>query len=207
MNGFFLMFLQPVAAIWGIFVLLLIYARKKGLTFTREEKKSFLLLLLVFLGVFGWFVFFEDVNFIFDCRKETRRCDYYHSTIYNKKLRLAQSYDLTGINAVEIKTHKRRNGKYTTKTVYRIRFSGKDGGFEMPKDFLKEDAQKQAARAVSFVLTGISPRYVFKETVSDGSEKNLIVVIGLSISMIFAMIGVLTIGIKIFQSKKISSSF
>ena len=87
MDDFVLTFLKSATAIWGLFILLLIYVRKKGLSFSRQEKNNFYGILIFSVLVAGWFVFFQDLDFIFDCRKETQHCHYYHSTSYNKKLR------------------------------------------------------------------------------------------------------------------------
>ena len=201
MDDFVLAFAQPVAAVWGIFILLLVFAYKKGVSFTNKERNNFSGILIISVVVLGWFVFFKDLDFVFDCRKETQRCDYYHSTIYNKKLRQVRSYDLTGIKEVEIKTHIRHTGKHTTKTVYRLEFKGENGRFEMPNDFdFKEDAQKQARRASVFLQTD-KPYYVYKDMTPKGSDKVLFIIITLSLSMFFAIVGILTLLVKIFKKE------
>lgn len=202
MNDFVLMFLQPVAAVWVVFILLLIYARKKGLSFTRQEKRSFFGILIISLPILGWFVFFEDLDFTFDCRKDTQTCTYFHSTIYNPNLRPVRSYDLTGIRETGIVPHKRSCGRHCTKTVYRVKFSGENYSFEMPKDFtFTDDARKQAGRAASFLQTD-KPRYFYKDMAGKGADKDLFIIITASLSMFVAMIGLITVAIKIFQSLK-----
>ena len=199
MNDFVSIFTVPVAVVWGIFALLSIYACKKGLSFTRLEKRSFAVVLIVLASVLGCFFFFEETGFVFSCRKSTQRCDYFHSTLYNQKLRLKHSYDLTDMTQIEIVPHKRSCGRYCRKTVYRIRFHGNGDGFEMPKDFdLKEDAEEQASKAADFIQTD-KPRYVYKDIMPDGAGKNLMIVMVSVMSMVFALNGVFTLLIKLFK--------
>ena len=201
MNDFVRAFMEPAAAVWGIFALLLIYARQKGLSFTRQEKRSFIGILIVLAAVSGWFFFFKDASFIFSCQKSTQRCDYFHSTLYNKNLRLSRSYDLTGIKEIEIVPHKRSCGRHCTKTVYRIRFQGNGDGFEMPKDFdFKDDVRKQAAKASAFVQTDKSA-YLYKDIMPDGAGKTLMFVIAALMSTAFAFVGIFTILTKRFVRK------
>ena len=71
----------------------------------------------------------------------------------------------------------------------------------MPKDFsFKDDARKQAERAAVFLKTD-KKRYVYKDVVSKGSEKKLFIILSLSLSLIFAVVGILTILAKIFKKE------
>ena len=70
MDDFVFTFLKSAASLWGIFILLLIYAYKKGLSFTRQEKKSFALITVLLVGILSWFVFFEDVNSVSSAGKK-----------------------------------------------------------------------------------------------------------------------------------------
>ncbi|MBR1776978.1 MAG: hypothetical protein IJ752_00120 [Alphaproteobacteria bacterium] len=189
MNEFITIFSTFAAAGWSALILLLIYARKKGAVFSRKEKAGAVGIFLFLAGFIGYIYFFNETEVVFKCQKQTMRCAYYIATLSDRQLRLAKLYDLTGINAVEIKTHKRQDGRYTTKTVYRIRFSGKDGGFEMPKDFdFREAAQEQAARAVSFLQTDASD---FTYTQKDGDPEGMLVIFSLMLSAAFAFAGCL----------------
>lgn len=201
MDDFVLTFLKSSAAIWGLFILLLIYARKKGLSFSRQEKNNFYGILIFSVLVAGWFVFFQDLDFIFDCRKETQRCHYYHSTIYNKKMRLHRSYDLTGIREVEVVSRKRSCGRYCTKTVYRIKFKGENSSFEMAKDFdSRKLAQKQAARATTFLQTD-KPYYIYKNLMPERAGHDLFFLIAAALSMVYAFVGILVLLVKIFKKE------
>lgn len=200
MDDFVLMFLKISGSVWGLFILLLIYARNKGLSFSRQEKRSLLGILIISVPILGWFVFFEDLDFAFDCRKDTHRCVYYHSTIFNSNLRPARSYDLTGIRKTGIVPHKRSCGRYCTKTVYRVKFSGENSSFEMPNDFtFSDDARKQAGRAATFLQTE-KTRYFYKNMTEKGANMNLFLILTSTLSLMFAMVGVLTLSVKIFKN-------
>lgn len=191
-----------VAAFGGVFILLLLFMRRQGLTFTKEEKKSFFFIILIFFGTVGYFFFFEDADFIFRCGKDTQRCDYHHSTHYNKNIRLARSFDLSGIKEAGIVRHKRSCGRRCSKTVYRIVFNGENNSFEMPKDFdLKEDAERQAARAAAFLQTD-KPYYAYQEITSNDTKHYLIMILPLFLSFILIMYGSLTILVKIIGNRK-----
>ena len=190
------------AAFGGVFILLLLFMRRQGLTFTKEEKKSFFFIILIFFGGVGYFFFFEDADFIFRCGKDTQRCDYHHSTHYNKNIRLARSFDLSGIKEAGIVPRKRSCGRHCSKTVYRIVFNGENNSFEMPKDFdFKEDAERQAARAAAFLQTD-KPYYAYKEITPNNTKNYSIILLPLFLSVILSMFGLLTALTKIFQRKK-----
>ena len=203
MDDFVLSVAGIAAAFGGVFILLLLFMRRKGLTFTKAEKKSFFFVILIFFVGTGYFFFFEDADFIFRCGKDTQRCDYYHSTHYNKNIRLARSFDLSGIKEAGIVPHKRSCGRHCSKTVYRIVFNGENNSFEMPKDFdFKEDAERQAARAAAFLQTD-KPYYAYKEITPNNTKNDSIILLPLFLSVILSMFGSLTILVKIIENRKL----
>lgn len=159
---------------WVILLLLLVYARifspEKLKSFAKETKQYAVFLLLLLAGTIVWFTFFEDAEFRFVCRKETQRCEYHHSTLFNKELRIADSFGLDGINNVEIKRHTRYAGRRRARRpYYAVSFSGNGESFEMPKKFnYQSDAQKQATLADTFLRTDI-PEYIYTES-TDTAE-------------------------------------
>ena len=159
---------------WAFFLLLLVYARifspEKLKSFAKEGKQYAVFLLLLLTGTVVWFTFFEDAEFRFVCLKETQRCEYHHSTLFNKELRIADSFSLDGINNVEIKRHMRYAGKRRARRpYYTVSFSGNGKSFEMPKKFnYRSDAQKQATLTDTFLHTDI-PEYIYMET-TDSAE-------------------------------------
>ena len=159
---------------WVVFLLLLVYARifspEKLKSFAKEMKLYAVFLLLLLTGTVVWFTFFEDAEFRFVCRKETQRCEYYHSTLFNKELRIAGSFGLDGIDNVEIKRHTRYAGRRRARRpCYAVSFSGNGKSFEMPKKFnYQSDAQKQASLAGAFLHTDV-PEYVYTES-TDSAE-------------------------------------
>ena len=201
MNELYRIFLTPVLIIWGIFILLLIYAHHKGLSFTAAERRNFLFVFCTIIAVLGGFALFKDLDFLFECRKETGRCDYYHSTIYNKELRLVRSYDLNGITDVEVVSRRRRCGKTCTKTVFRLVFKGENNSFEMPKDFdYQEDVREQAGKVVSFIKTN-KRRFLYKDITSENADIELFIILSATLSMILPVIGIFTLLAKRFKQR------
>ena len=192
--------MKPAAAVWSVFILFLIYARKKGLFFTRQEKRRFVVISIIIVAVLASF-FFKETGFVFICQKSTQRCYCFHSTLYDPKLRPTRSYDLSDITGTEIVPHKRSCGRYCRKTVYRVRFRGNNGDFEMPKDIdFKEDARIQAAKISAFIQTDKTD-YVYKDTIPDGADKELMIVLTALTSTIFAFVGIFSILAKLFGKK------
>ena len=187
------------AVLWGIFILLLLHVRKKGIAFAKKEKGALYLAIFVLIAVSGWIYFFDDAGFIFSCRKSTRRCDYSHSTLFDKRMRFVRSYDLTGITAAEVVSRKRNCGRYCLKTVYRVRLHGNGTGFEIPKDIVfEEDAQQLALKAADFIQTD-KPAYEYKDIMSNDSGKKLILIMGSVFSMAFAFAGIQILLAKLFR--------
>lgn len=201
MNGLLFFIAEIAAAFGGVFLLLLIYMRRNGLAFTGQEKKSFVILTVLFFGATGFFFFFEDDDFVFRCGKDTQSCNYYHSTLYNKKIRHVRSYDLSGIKETGIVPHKRSCGRHCSRTVYRVVFNGENNSFEMPKDFdFKEDAEKQAARAAAFLQTD-KPHYTYKDLKKNDTGKDFILYWLLFFLVLSSMYGSLSASVIIFKYK------
>lgn len=181
---------------WIVFLLLLVYARifspEKLKSFAKEGKQYAVFLLLLLAGTIVWFTFFEDAEFRFVCRKDTQRCEYHHSTLFNKELRIADSFGLDGINNVEIKRHTRYAGRRRARRpYYAVSFSGNGESFEMPKKFnYQSDAQKQAALAGAFLHTDV-PEYVYMES-TDSVEGmrifSMFIVSGTTIMACFSLL-------------------
>lgn len=203
MDDFIIAIFLPISFfLWLIFFFLRYYMHKKKLSLKKEEKRSICILLTASLCFMFYIIFFEDVDFVFDCRKETQSCHYYHSTIYNRELSLVKSYDLTAVNEIKILTRKRKSGRYSSRTVYRLEFSGPFESFEMPKDFnFKDDAEEQAGRIARFLQTG-TPRYVYKDiTPKDYKHFPLIMLVWI-ISSIVATSGIFIMLGKLFSHRK-----
>ena len=85
----------------GVFLLCLFFVcshirAKKGRGLSEKTKKELRIIPLIMLGVLAFFCFFKDRDMIFDCRKETMLCTYSRTTIANKTLRTAGTYDFSG---------------------------------------------------------------------------------------------------------------
>ena len=161
--------IKIIAAIWGVFILLMFFMPPKRRAFIKEEKGLFVMIPVLLLLTAAWFTFFEDAEFRFVCRKDIQRCDCYRSTFFNKELRITDSYALEGITGADVNSHLRWRGKHSKKTAYTVEFSGLGKDFEMPKDFRsRSEAQKQVKLVNNFLHTDIS-EYVYTET-SDPVE-------------------------------------
>lgn len=146
----------------------------------KEAFSRFKLVLACFVAVLGWFYFFEDKQLIFECAKETARCDYYHSTIADPELRFVKSYDFTKWTNIELQSFKRRSGRYSSTTRYKIVFHSGTEQEEFPATFsIKEWAEEEIGKINRFLKTD-RKRYVYEEgsadqnSFSDGIRYSLI---------------------------------
>ena len=202
MNDFIIIILSISAFIWLMFSFLHYYMRRKNISLNKKEKETLRFLFIGGIGLIIYFIFFEDADFIFECQKETQKCYYYHSTIYNRELRLVKSYDLTAANEIKIITRRRKSGRYSSRTVYRLKFSGPFDSFEMPKDFsFKDEARKQAELVARFLQTN-TPYYTYEKLSPKRSEHELFIVIFLLISLIVPTSGSFIVLCKLFSRRK-----
>lgn len=109
-------------------------------------------ILAAFAAVMAWFCLFEDKQTILECRKETMTCTYYRSTIAVPELRPARSFVIKDVRNIELQTEKRRSGKYSTETVYRIVFVTPTAQEEFPTTFdIKEWAMEEIGKINRFL--------------------------------------------------------
>lgn len=157
---FFLLFaLFPFYPIGIAYLILRLTKKLTPETFSRLK-----LILACFAAVTGWFYFFEDKQTVFECRNPSLTCVYYHSTIADPKLRFVRSFNLNGLKEIELKRVKRRSGKYSTRTVYKIVFHSETEQNEFPKTFDIEDwAQEEIGKINRFLQDGKKQRYVYRE--------------------------------------------
>ncbi len=144
--------LVPLLVSWILFITLFILFKKKGLRLNEKQSWHFKALLISVVLVFGFFFFFKDQDFIFDCRRETQKCEYYHSTLADKELRPAGTFDISDVKNIEIRERYRRRKSGYKDYYYKIAFVSADGGFEMPYDFsFRDDARDEAAKIGAFL--------------------------------------------------------
>lgn len=164
MNLFFFLLpsLFPFFAIG--FTYLILRLTKK---LTPEASSRLKLVLACFAVVMGCVYFFEDKQTVFECRKPSLTCVYYHSTIADPKLRFVRSFNLNDLKEIELKTEKRRSGKYSTREVYKIVFHSETAQDEFPKTFGIESWAKEEIGKINRFLQTDRQRYVYRE----GSEE------------------------------------
>ena len=189
------------------------YKRKKGIFFPKHTILDLCLLAIIFIVVPIYQLGFSEKfgDFVFDCQKETQRCDHYYSTPNNEKLRLKKSYDLAGINNIELVTRviKSKSGLFTSGEKYYLKFYGASDSFEMPREFiLREEAEKQAGRIAKFLNTRKSRRYTYKKMVPEElrndvrNRKETIIIVATLVFSIFALIVSILMILEIFFPQK-----
>ena len=170
----------------GVFVFLLIRALRKGLAVPKKTNALLFLLPVFLIGTTVWFSFFENAGFAFVRLKETRRCDYSRSTLYNKKMRIVRSYDLDGIDNADIFKINGRTPKYA------LEFKGKEHRFRMPVKFCFPDtAKEQPDLARTFLKTDLP----------ENAGMEFPVILGAILSTIFADVGIITLLMKRFKPR------
>ena len=198
---FLLILLVPLIVSWIAFITLFILFKKKGLRLNEKQSWHFKALLISVVLVFGFISFFKDQDFIFDCRRETQKCEYYHSTLANKELRPAGTYDISDVKNIEIREryHRRKSGYKDY--YYKIAFASADGGFEMPYDFsFRDDARDEAEKIASF-LTNNEDVYHYERIRSNEGNLLMYFIIG-TFAEIIALAGAVLFGANIYLMKK-----
>ena len=144
-------------------------------------------ILAAFAAVMAWFCLFEDKQTILECRKDTMTCTYYRSTIAAPELRPARSFGIKDVQNIELKTEKRRSGKYSTKTVYRIVFVTPTAREEFPTTFdIKEWAMEEIGKINRFFKTDRNA-YIYSDGYPEinGFERGLVFSAFLSVGILF----------------------
>lgn len=121
-------------------------------------------------------------------------CRYFHSTIADRKMRPAGSYDFSAVTQAGLKKHMRRSGRYNHTAYYRVAFYSGDDSFEMPKDFhFRDDALEEIAKINNFLHSN-RPAYRYEKRTSTAAEKDfLIIILSMPVLILAAIIAVLMI--------------
>lgn len=171
-------FFLPPAGVVLLFVILSFTLGKKGIYLNGETRQTLKLIFLCFVGVSVWYIFFEDREMIFECRKKTMTCTYYHSTIADKTIRLVKAYDISNISGVKLTKHTKRSGKYSRKTYYKIRFVTGEHSFEMPHEFDIESFAAEEGNKINRFLATPQPVYRYEKKAYSASDRILLIMIG-----------------------------
>ena len=96
--------------------------------------------------LFGYSLLFGDMYSTFDCQSDTQKCEYYSSTLINRELKPAQTYDISEITRTEVqRTNQKR--RFYDNHPYRIRFVSSNKSFSMPQEFSSfDDAANEAVK-------------------------------------------------------------
>ena len=116
---------------------------------------------LLFLAM-AYSYFLADREMWFVCDKETMQCTYSHSTEFDKKMRVAEKYDLALVNHASTARHSRgRRSRY-----YTVDLKGKDK-FKIPYDFSSSSSAEAEADRINRFLNSDQQRYEFMVLASD----------------------------------------
>lgn len=135
---------------------------------TRENLLRLKMVLFCFVAALGHFTFFKDKQVVFECRKPSLNCAYYHSTIADPELRFVRSYDLKGLKSVELRTKKHRNRPFISGKFYKIVFHLEKEPANFPETFEIEDRAKKEIADFNRFLETDEQSYVYQR----GNEEN-----------------------------------
>ena len=126
--------------------------------------------LVVFLLFIGWLFFFKDKTYSLECRQETMRCAYYHTTEFNPENRLSKEYDISQISHAETKRHYRRRGG----SFYTVKLIGENTVIDLPPHHVTSGmAQREADRFNRF-LREKEDRYILREDYSSSFNETVV---------------------------------
>lgn len=132
--------------------------------------------LCFFVGFLGYVYFFNETEVVFECQKQTMRCEYYHATLYNKRLHLTHSFDFSETTDITVQRQKsfwRRRKRLLAPEYYDITFVEKNKSFRIPKSFKQKEAGSLASQIISFLKTDL-PQYTYRESLDDSDESFII---------------------------------
>ena len=200
-SAFLFILATPLIVSWIAFVALFVLFKKKGLRLNKKQSGHFKALLISVVAAFGFFAAFADRDFVFYCQSETQKCEYYRSTLVNKELRLAETYDLSGVASVEIRERFRRRKSGYKDPYYKIAFVSPAGGFEMPREFsFRDDARDEAAEIGAF-LAKEKKSYRYERLSSKNGNLFLYIMIG-TLAEIVAGAGAVLFGVILYGARR-----
>lgn len=128
---------------------------------TGKAVKEYIIIYVVIVLLFaGWVFFFKDRSLYIECRQDTLTCSYFHTTQFNKNMRLVKNYDISRVSHAQVKKHYRKRG-----TTYYTVLLSEDGenGFLLPPHFGYSDAAKTEADRFNRFLAYKKDFYIYKE--------------------------------------------
>lgn len=186
---------------WGIFFLLFVSCRTKCIRMTKDQKWHLEAVILTLFGVLAYRAVFEDQDFVFDCRRETHQCEYWHSTFTDKGLRLAKTYDISNATGVGINEHYHRKRSGYKEYYYKVAVNTPEGGFEMPYEFSVADFAREEASKFAAFFAGQKKTYRYEEFKSAGSNE-LFMILGIMFSFLAGLMGCLVCGTNLYNAAK-----
>ncbi len=193
--------IMPLAGLAAVFFVVLYFFRKKGLHFETETTGRLKLLLLAAAGALAWFVLFEDRDMIFECSEEKTRCDYFHSTIADTKMRFVRSYDISGVRNVRMEKKSVYRSRGRRNVFYRIVFEAGGQSFDFPKKFdLREEAERETAKLRSYFFSD-RPAYRYIQQ-SYGSDTQFLLLIGGLLILICGAILTILMGMQLYKASR-----
>lgn len=186
---------------WVTFPALFFLCRKKHIRMTHQQRWYLMAVMITLFGVLAYCAVFEDQDFIFDCRRETHQCEYWHSTFTDKKLRLAKTYDISKATGVNVSEHYHRRRSGYRDYYYKVAINTPEGGFEMPYEFSVADFAREEASKFAAFFAGQKPSYRY-EKFRSGNANELFTILGFMFSFLTGLTGCLVCGSNLYKESK-----
>ncbi len=134
-------------------------------------------------------------DYVFDCQRATKKCEYHQSMLFDEKLYPVDTYDISKATSAKVK---RFSSPLQYSDYYEIVFVSADGEFYMPGWFPSfEEAKEEAAKINSFLKNkkkNTSYRYEHFTPQTSFTFSDIVIFI--------AGIGIVLYGIRLYKKKK-----
>ena len=163
--------LHIVVLVFSVFFMieavLYLYIKRKEdglLKWLNKTIKDYLWGYLVFvLLISGWLFFFEDRSLYLECQNDAMTCRYFHTTYFNKEMRLAETYDISRVEYA--RAHKNRLFGRHTRYYYTVELveKNKNYGFNLAPEYKDINAAEKEAQRFNRFLSGKEKIYIFRK--------------------------------------------
>lgn len=178
-----------IIAVLIILIALFSLFKSKSPEIRADRISSLKWLVFGFAAAIGLFCFVRDKATYFEYRKDTNKCVYYRSTIFNPEMRFEKTIPLTAENRAVVKKI-RRHRRYSTYYEYKIALKTEGAELDLPMTFGSLDWAKTEEIELNRFLTGKSNGYVYTngspEPVLNDFEKGILFSFYLT-TLIFAL--------------------
>lgn len=169
MKDFLSVVFSIFTVLFSIEAALYLYIREHRKGVSKQLRKKIKEYFVIYIGItavlLGWIFFFEEQSCYLECQKDTMSCRYFHTTYFNKKSRLAGTYDISRVLYAKPQKHYRRRGA----SYYTVKLIEEENGFDLPPHHsYSGGAEKETARFNKFLRNDIK-LYTFRKNPSSDS--------------------------------------